>query len=328
MRFKLVKLLKDKIIKNTLVVSHKKYGRIYLPYYHPRAEISSKEHEIYNSDGRKMRTFFIRDVHIAHAPFSESKYFIWDRFNIGLDTHFYTHKSMLETMGNPSYRYGMLLESPSIVPEDYKIFEKHKGLQNDFDLIFTFDVNILDKCDNARFVPFCSAVWNQDSIIANSYKNKTKNISFISSDKKMCELHKFRYDLAQKCKREWLADTYGTFDGGGYVEKLTDVLNDYRFNICIENDITPYYFSERFTTALACGTIPIYLGATEIDKFFNPDGIIKITTKDDIEKVLEQCTPEEYERRLPAVIDNIERAKKYYNPYDYMFEEYFIKSKK
>ena len=58
------------------------------------------------------------------------------------------------------------------------------------------------------------------------------------------------------------------------------------------------------------------------DKFFNIDGIIKFDTKSDIEKVLAQCTVEEYERRLPAVIENYERAKNYLNSFDYMYENF------
>ena len=95
-------------------------------------------------------------------------------------------------------------------------------------------------------------------------------------------------------------------------------------NICLENDVKPYYFSERLIETFANQTIPIYCGAVKIDEFFNPDGIIKISTKSDIEEVLKQCTKEEYERRLPAVLDNYERCKKYVNSFDYMFENYLM----
>ena len=64
-----------------------------------------------------------------------TKYFLTDRFNFGLKTHFYSHQAMLETMGNPDKKFGFLFESMGIVPEDYKIFDKHKGLNKDFDLI-------------------------------------------------------------------------------------------------------------------------------------------------------------------------------------------------
>ena len=42
-------------------------------------------------------------------------------------------KAMLETMGNPEKKYGFLLESKTIVPEDYKIFDKNKGLNKVID---------------------------------------------------------------------------------------------------------------------------------------------------------------------------------------------------
>ena len=122
-----------------------------------------------------------------------------------------------------------------------------------------------------------------------------------------------------------MADTYGTFDGGELVP-IQDTLKDYMYSFCIENEITPYFFTERIIAAFANQTIPIYLGATEIDKFFNPDGIIKITTKSDIEKVLKQCTKEEYERRLPAILDNYKRCLEYQNPWDYLYKKYLNKA--
>ncbi len=232
---------------------------------------------------------------------------------------------MLQTMGKPDRRYGAFVESEAIVPEDYKIFEKHKGLEKDFDLIFTYSAKILDSISNARFVPFAAKIWNEDSIAPNLFEKKTKNVSFLISAKVMCELHKFRLDLALRCKRENLCDTFGRFDGGAYIENIADTLTQYRYSICLENDISPYYFSERLTSALAAQTIPIYLGATEIDKFFNPDGIIKITTKSDIKEVLKQCTKEEYERRLEAVLDNYNRALQFTSKHDYLYDNYFAK---
>ena len=48
----------------------------------------------------------------------------------------------------------------------------------------------------------------------NLYQKKNKNISILSSDKTMCELHTLRIETAKYLKRNHLADTYGTFDGG------------------------------------------------------------------------------------------------------------------
>ncbi len=298
------------------------YGKLFFPYYNFAILPSNKEPDIYNKDGKKMRTFFLRDRHFDYCSAEASKYFIWDKFNIGLDMHFYTNDAMLETMGKPKHKFGMFVESESIVPEDYKIFEKYPDLYKQFDYIFTYSSKILDTIPNARFVPFAAGIWDEPCE-PEMYKHKSKICSFISSDKRMCSLHEFRYNLAIKCKKEHLCDTFGNFDGGPRVEKLSDTYRDYMFCICLENDVNKYYFSERFTTALANQCIPIYLGATEIDQFFNPDGIIKITTESDIEQVLKMCTPEEYKRRLPAVLDNYERVcKKYVNIWDFMYEEY------
>ena len=308
------------------VVKSAVYGRVYSPMYNldlpfKDAESYGKIADLYNEFGEKLKIYFIRDMTDACRPYRCSRYFLWDRYNFGLKTHFYSNSMMLETMGNPDKRYGLLTESEAILTSAYKLFDRHKGLEKDFDLIFTHSAKILDKVENARFVPLCAGIWNADEISDDGYKRKTKKVSILSSDKLMCDLHKFRFDLAQKCKREHLADTYGTFDGGKTV-KIADTLTDYMYSICIENEVTPYFFTERLVSALAAQTIPIYLGASEIDKFFNPDGIIKITVKDDIKQVLKQCTREEYERRLPAVLENYQKALRYAAPYDIMYEKY------
>lgn len=306
----------------SISIDHAKYGKIYYPNYNLDSEFINNDSNLYNEFGEKLEVYFIRDVVSANNPYRNSRYFLWDRYNFGLDTHFYSHGQMLETMGNPSRKYGLLIESEAIMNKDVKMFDKHKTLAQDFDLIFTHSARILDKYDNARFIPFCASLWNTDEISDDAYTQKTKNVSILSSDKLMCDLHKFRYDLAWMCKNEKIADTYGTFDGGPMV-KMSKTLTAYRYSICIENEVQPYFFTERLVSTLAAQTIPIYLGATEIDKFFNPDGIIKITTKSDIKEVLKQCTKEEYERRLPAILDNYRRALEYKKShFDTIYEKY------
>jgi hypothetical protein len=330
------------IVNGLLSFKHKYYGKSYYPIYDPYNKISSLTPNIYNQNGKKIYLFFLRDSITAYSPYALSDYFQWDRYNFGLNTHFYTHECMLETMGAPQKKYGILWESESILPNDYKMFDKHEGLEKDFDLIFTYSADLLNKLPNARFVPFAAQPWYDKSQLSmaddskqghmqnisasnplhpENIMNKTKNISFLSSKKLLCDLHRFRFDLAHRCKREKLADTFGTFDGGRYVAD-EEPLRDYRFTIIIENMISPYYFSERLTRCFLFRTIPIYLGATKISQFFNPDGIIAFNMDDDIEKVLHQCSKEEYEARIEAISDNFNRVKEYFNTMDYMYEKY------
>lgn len=307
--------------------------KIYKPLYNYYEPLSSDIPLVYNEEGKPYDFYFLRDIHSAHAPYRNTgKYFIWDRYNWGLKTHFYTHNAMLQTMGEPDRRFGMLMESRSIVPQDYKIFQKHKGLEREFDVIFTYDEELLNKLPNAKFFPWCAQVWygKCDKGFCwdpECYKHKNRQISIVSSDKRMCHLHEVRLELSRFCKRNQLADTFGTFDGGWQC-LIDDTLRDYRYSIIMENDISDYFFTEKITNCFAAQTIPIYLGARKIKDFFNEDGIIYIDEKGlkDIEKVLKQCTKEEYERRRQAVIDNYQRVQKYRNMQDYLYEQYLAKS--
>ena len=140
----------------------------------------------------------------------------------------------------------------------------------------------------------------------------------------VCKLHKFRRELAKKCKREHLADTYGTFDGGRLVN-VEEYLDNYRYSIVVENDIEAYWFTEKIVNCFATMTIPVYIGATKIGEFFNEDGIIRITEKDfdNIDKILKQCTKEEYESRIDILKENFEKSKQFCgSSWDRLYKKY------
>ncbi len=284
--------------------------------------------KIYNAEGHPLETYFIKNRHSRHAPFGhEGKYFFWDRYNYGLDTHFYGPEAMTGTLGKPAVKYGMLTESRTIVPKDYEVFHRNRGLERDFRYIFTYDDRILNEIENARFYPVAAGIWNSE-MREGRYREKDRDLSILSSDKVMCALHRFRLELARLCKREGLADTFGRFDGGGYVEKVDETLNRYRFSMIIENDVSDYYFSERLTSCFAAQTVPVYLGARRIGDFFNTDGMILLGSADleEAESLIAECTRERYEAMLPAVLDNYERVKEYVNMQDYLYEHYLMKA--
>jgi len=323
--------LSDVLLNNFIMYTpmHSKvYGKVYCPIYELRHPINGhgldEELEIYNKDGQRMRQFFLRDAHFAsdYMVRHRSKYFIWDRYNFALNTHFYSHKAMLQQMGNPDRKYGLLVESEAIKPHDYKIFERHKGLEKDFDYIFTYSDRLLDSLDNAKFFPACANSWYKYDN-EKGYENKTKNISILCSRKIMAPLHIFRRAIAEKYEHSELVDTYGTFNGGGFVD-ISDTLKDYRYTFAIENDKTSYFFTERIISSFRAMCVPIYIGASKISEFFNPDGIIfiKESDLDDMDKIISQCNEKDYLDRLPAIIDNFHRAERYVNVWDSLFEDY------
>ena len=154
----------------------------------------------------------------------------------------------------------------------------------------------------------------------------------ICSEKTYTKLQKVRHMIAKQAQETQKVDIFGLFSGKR-VNYKSETLKDYRFQIVVENDISPYYFSEKIMDCFISMTVPIYLGATRIDKFFNMDGIIPITFREgeeifSIPKLVDICNEKMYESCMPAIIDNYHRALRYLNLNDLLHEEYFSNKNK
>ena len=90
------------------------------------------------------------------------------------------------------------------------------------------------------------------------------------------------------------------------------------FSVAIENASYETYFTEKVQDCFATGTIPIYYGAPDIGKFFNPKGII--TLDDDFN--VDLFTSEMYYDRLDAVKENLETVKNLLINEDYIYQIY------
>lgn len=290
--------------------------------------------EIYNKYGEKMKIFYLQDHICGHSPYSfssqtiaGSNYILWDRFNTALPIHFYSHKEMFQTR-KCQKKFGILVESEGIVPDDYNRILENESYFKEFDGIFTHSARLLNKFENAKYIPG-SSVWyggNAGGGIMDSeqYLHKEKDISIVSSNKEDCKLHTYRIAIARKMKEIKNVDVYGTIDGGKYIP-IFETLEKYRYSIAIENYISDYYFTEKLLNCFAAMTVPIYVGATKIENFFNTDGIIRIepfTPLDEIDKIIRKCCRVDYEERTEAIIDNYNRVKEYIGIEDYIYKKY------
>jgi hypothetical protein len=100
--------------------------------------------------------------------------------------------------------------------------------------------------------------------------NKTKNISFIASNKNMCEEHAFRHKMVNKFGK--FCDVFGR--GRKEISKKIEGLADYRFSFCMENHVTNLYYTEKLLDCFLSGTIPIFYGSRSISNVFDSNGII------------------------------------------------------
>lgn len=178
-----------------------------------------------------------------------------------------------------------------------------------FSKILTYDCDLL-QLDPKKFFfihPCTTRFITQEGIF-----KKSKMLSMILSGKKMCEMHLFREVVAQKFER------YIDLLKPGYlrVENLDDYFTDVRYSIQIENCIQENYFTEKLLDCFKTGTVPIYRGCSNLEDFFNMEGVIPFQTIEDLEKILPNLSKADYEKRLCAIHDNFNRAKNY--PVTYM----------
>lgn len=271
----------------------------------------------------KRVTFNLKDTSFAHAQSTVggkvSKYVSWDRScaDNGNAT-FYTNEQIFECNTPREISYGVLYESKVLIPQ---VLKKAPEVMNRFRHIFTYDADLLNLNPSVfKFIP-AGGIWIGDEFGGGSIGIKKKNrlISMVSSRKKSCPLHRFRYRLAKKLSKKGLVDVYGLEQ---WIH-INQSLDDYMFSIVIENNSIQNYFTEKLLNCFAVGTIPVYLGCRNIADFFNSDGIIEVSKRMNPKKLVSKLTSKEYYDRMNAIRENYELCKQYEIIEDFMYENYF-----
>ena len=155
---------------------------------------------------------------------------------------------------------------------------------------------------------------------------KERILSIVASDKQWTDGHKLRHQIVQKFRDKM--DVYGR-GFNSLVDSYDDnrrgkilALGPYYYSLAIINSQHDDYFTEILTDVLACGTIPIWWGTANVGKYFNPDGIIQFNTIEELDALLPTLTPELYYKKMPAVVENIEKAKAYNTRFDWIYDNY------
>ena len=94
------------------------------------------------------------------------------------------------------------------------------------------------------------------------------------------------------------------------------------FSVTIENSIQEYYWTEKVVDCFATKTVPIFWGSREVCAHFDNDGIFIFVTIDELESILNDMTPDLYEKMLPAVERNFDKVEEYGIPEDWCFKKY------
>ena len=116
---------------------------------------------------------------------------------------------------------------------------------------------------------------------------KKNKMSIMISGKQYAPGHKYRHMLVKEILKTDL-DIHILGGGCKYYTNIkdsrikgsfnnaTELTESYEYHICIENNITNDYFSEKIMDSLLHNTVPIYLGCKNIDNYFG--GMVKHLT--------------------------------------------------
>jgi hypothetical protein len=87
------------------------------------------------------------------------------------------------------------------------------------------------------------------------------------------------------------------------INKKEEALLPYMFSLVIENTYSGHYWSEKVTDAFLCGTVPIYVGASNISEYFPRDSFIDASglTPEDLAVTIKRLDPTEYFKRIEAL---------------------------
>jgi hypothetical protein len=200
-----------------------------------------------------------------------------------------------------------------------------------YDIIITYNTDVLEKAPNALFHFFYSPTWiNEQDYINIDTSLKLFKVSSLTGFKQMCKAHIFRQELyANQLLFNPQIFTFFKSSMGAppcfqnnpsIGPSLSDkfvLFKTFQFSIIIENTREANCFTEKIMDCLITKTIPIYYGCENIGEFFNTKGWIIINSIN-IEELLEKITilDENYYSQYTDVIEeNYKKAFQYKDIY-------------
>ena len=173
------------------------------------------------------------------------------------------------------------------VHKHYKHYNKYINFNDEKIKLYFY--NHIDKCiitDKYFAVP---VIYTQINYLINNYSKIMPSINTSYNDKKFCLFasnNKYN-ECSKNIIKQYLnnigeCDTINMYKNEIYnkscyhSEELLNVFNKYKFIFVSENSFTDGYITEKIFNCIFARCIPIYLGSTKIEYYFNKDSIINV----------------------------------------------------
>ena len=191
----------------------------------------------------------------------------------------------------------------------------------EFDLILTWQKEILDSCPNSKLFPFGTS-WIKDFDFS---KKKEYSITSVVGGKKITNNQIIRQELPKiinelkSIKLDLFNSKNRPYRGTPKINRTmvnNNIKNEVfysQFHIAIENISLENWFTEKLIDCFQTKTVPIYMGCPNIEEFFDVRGIIIVNNIEDIINVCNSLKSETYNQMLPYIEENYKRSFKYVN---------------
>lgn len=253
---------------------------------------------------------FLKDTCFSHCLFSNnplppiqfSEEIEWDRSNNFKDSDYiiFTDDEIYNTRNNNQKDIAWLVEPYELQPRNYLYLQNN---YNNFFKILTHDSDLL-KLPNSYKIPY-GGCWikKQDFKIY----DKSKNLSIVCSNKTYLSGHKLRHKVIKSIGN--IIDVYG--NGYNSISYKLESLQNYKYQIVIENVKKDFWFTEKLIDCFVTGTIPIYYGCPSIHNFFDINGIITFDTVEELIEKINDLKPNHYESKIESIEINFKKAQEY-----------------
>ena len=146
---------------------------------------------------------------------------------------------------------------------------------------------------------------------------KSKNLSCFHSPKRQKHtLHRARHNFMKELIAELGADIDVYGKNFQPVQHKQAGMDDYRYHLAVENHIGAHHWTEKLSDCFLAYNLPFYVGCTRYMDYFPPESVIPLDIRQPqaaLKIIREAMANNEYEKRLPAIIEARRRVIERYN---------------
>jgi len=254
-------------------------------------------------------------------PYSTNSYcFKFDCLETTTDNRFISVDTPNAVKPNPDITLIVLQCEPNAIENHREAYIQNR---DKYDMILTFDDEVLKACPNARLcLPVCTWIHPE---VYNSIDTQRKKIriSSITGSKNMgAPGHSLRQlfymnQLSLPSHFTWFRSSAGSLLPeiqtnlvvGKDLHSKDILFLDYQFSLVIENSRQKNYFSEKLIDCLITKTIPVYWGCPNISDWFDTRGWIILESESLVELRQKTQVMPNYNDYLDSIESNYQKAK-------------------